>query len=489
MARPCECGNAKAGGYEAGQCIDCWKWLNSPWWRERWSTDAPAARAPRPGVLAAAGPMAKPEPTPEYRACACGRVGCPNCTPFLVALADYHRATVPAATALVRVPTRVPAGAPLPAAARGACEFLDESTVLETLGRGCQACWVHPCEVFGKTTRATRHEGLACCVDCPAHVERGREAPAFVVLENHLSPGDAVVLSAAVESLHRAHPGRFVTAVDSTAPEIWRHHPRVLAVADLKAAAAALEAPVRTVRADYPAIHQCDDRAIHFMQAYCEHLEAELGVPVPLSVNRPHLSFSAEELSWTPQVREIEPGLRYWVVNAGRKDDFTAKFWGTERFQKVVDLLAGAVRFVQVGEAGHHHPPLSGVLDLRGKTDTRQLMRLVYHAEGGLGPSTLLQHLCAAFQKPYVLLAGGREPRSWQEYPTQTMFAAVGTLDCCRFKACWKSRTVAVGDGSDQDKSLCLHPVGAGEAAVPLCLDRVSPEAVAAAVLAYGGAP
>src|SRR5205807_1627752 len=130
---------------------------------------------------------------------------------------------------------------------------------------------------------------------------------------------------------------------------------------------------------------------------------------------------------------------------------FTLKQWPVEHYQQVVDHFRGNVSFVQVGSAEHDHPKLDGVIDLVDRTNTRQLMRLTYHADGGLGPITFLQHLCAAFEKPYVALLGGREPVSWVQYPLQTTLHTLGKLPCCRTKACWKSRVVALHDGGEQD--------------------------------------
>lgn len=40
--RPCTCDNAKKGNYSDDQCLDCWKWLNSQWWRDHWSRTKPS---------------------------------------------------------------------------------------------------------------------------------------------------------------------------------------------------------------------------------------------------------------------------------------------------------------------------------------------------------------------------------------------------------------------------------------------------------------
>ena len=106
--------------------------------------------------------------------------------------------------------------------------------------------------------------------------------------------------------------------------------------------------------------------------------------------------------------------------------------------------LRGASFFVQVGEAGHHHPALRGVLDLRGKTDLRQLVRLVHHAQGVLCPVTLHMHLAAAVpvkagmprNRPCVVVAGGREPSQWEAYPHHQYIHTNGALPCCDNGGC-----------------------------------------------------
>jgi ADP-heptose:LPS heptosyltransferase len=107
--------------------------------------------------------------------------------------------------------------------------------------------------------------------------------------------------------------------------------------------------------------------------------------------------------------------IAFWLINAGIKNDFTTKAWPVEYFQEVVNRTCGRIQWVQIGAKEHDHPVLTGVIDLRGQTDHRQLIRLVWHAQGGLGPVTYLQHLCAAWEKPYVCLLGGREPVTWTQ--------------------------------------------------------------------------
>jgi ADP-heptose:LPS heptosyltransferase len=145
---------------------------------------------------------------------------------------------------------------------------------------------------------------------------------------------------------------------------------------------------------------------------------------------------------------------------------------------------------VQVGEKGHYHPPLKHVLDFRGKTSLRDLIRLVYHAHGILCPVTLHMHLAAAVPLPpgrtrlrsCVVVAGGREPAHWEQYPGHQYLHTIGALDCCAAGGCWKSRTVPLGDGSklDAPDALCVDVTAAG---LPKCMEMITADSVTSEIL------
>lgn len=309
----------------------------------------------------------------------------------------------------------------------------------------------------------------AACMYQPRDLAQARR----IVLKNHLCPGDVLVMTAAIHGLVRAHPGKFAVSVDSTCQAIFEHNPDVVAIAE----------GAELVEMHYPLVHQSNQRAVHFLEGYCDFLGGALGVKVPCLVNRPLVYLSRQEKSWVSQVQEITGRpTAYWVLNAGYKTDYTTKHW--PHYQEIVDRLLGRVLFVQVGRTEHCHRPLRGVLDLIGKTDDRQLIRLVANSQGVVCGTTFLMHLAAALEKPAVVLAGGREPRAWNQYPLSTVLGSVGALPCCRQHACWRSRTVALGDGADGDKSLCEAPVYTDPPAAR-CMALISAEQAAAAVLAY----
>jgi len=111
----------------------------------------------------------------------------------------------------------------------------------------------------------------------------------------------------------------------------------------------------------------------------------------------------------------------------------------------------------------------------------RDLIRLVYYADGILCPVTLHMHLAAAVPLPpgrkrlrsCVVIAGGREPAHWEQYPGHHYLHTIGALECCATGGCWKSRTVPLGDGSklDHPEALCRDVTSNG---LPLCMEMIT---------------
>jgi ADP-heptose:LPS heptosyltransferase len=241
----------------------------------------------------------------------------------------------------------------------------------------------------------------------------------------------------------------------------------------------------------YPLINQSNQRPLHFLHGYAEYLSAQLGIQVPLTEFRGDIHVSDQEKQWMHQVEE-QFGYKgpFWVIIAGGKYDFTAKWWSPDFFQDVVSHFLGRVQFVQCGEAGHWHPPLKGVFDLVGKTTIRQFIRLIYHAQGVICPVTFAMHLAAAVPagtsrlRPCVVVAGGREPPHWEAYPGHQFLHTVGQLPCCATGGCWKSRCQPAGDGGNKDRqNMCERPVQVQpDLRIPQCMMMIKPALVIDAI-------
>jgi ADP-heptose:LPS heptosyltransferase len=305
-----------------------------------------------------------------------------------------------------------------------------------------------------------------------------------IILTNFQSPGDIVMLTAAVRDLHACCPGEFITDVRTPCPDLWLNNPYLTPLDEG-------DSDVERLECHYPAIHQSNQRPFHFIHGFMEYLSERLGVHISPRIFKGDIHLSDEEKGAGPLFPELIDGGPYWLMAAGGKFDFTIKWWAPERYQEVVNRFAGRVQFVQVGEDGHHHPPLDGVIDLRGKTTLRELVHLMHHAQGVVCPVTLLMHLAAAVDTPFgkppnrpcVVIAGGREPPHWEAYPFHQFLHTVGMLECCARGGCWRSRVLPLGDGDSKDHihSLCANVVGT----LPRCMDMITTGEVARAIEGY----
>lgn len=164
--------------------------------------------------------------------------------------------------------------------------------------------------------------------------------------------------------------------------------------------------------------------------------------------------------------------LPYWVIMPGGKSDIPVKMWRENYWQEVVNHFAGKIQFVQVGRTGQEHggrhinPVLKGVVNLIDKTSLRDLIRLVYHAEGCASGDTSLMHMVAAVPlppkkmgpRPGVVIAGGRTGVADVQYPGQTVISAAGTMPCCLHGGCFRDSC----EHTDGRYANCMTGLGPG---------------------------
>ena len=310
--------------------------------------------------------------------------------------------------------------------------------------------------------------------------------PQKLVLVQKQSPGDIMMATIALRDLHAMYPGEYITDMRTPCQEIFQNNPYVTPIEGYSTEQSIIDIlksdpnrlPIKgTVNGKneiiycnlhYPMIHESGARGTHFADAMTEFLSKQLGRQIKRTGLRPELYLDQNEALWpSPVIAEHGYDGKYWVINAGTKSDYTLKQY--PYYQEVVNLLP-EIKFVQIGHLDHTHPPLKNVIDLRGKTDLRQLFRLIYHAEGVLTCVSLPMHATAALKKPCVVIAGGREGTRWELYPDHQFLYVNGTLDCCVYDGCWKSKLEE-----------CAHL----ENKVPLCMDLIPPETVTLSILRY----
>jgi hypothetical protein len=318
-----------------------------------------------------------------------------------------------------------------------------------------------------------------------------------IILRHSFGLGDTVLLTALARDIQLQYPGRFDILVDCNFRETFVNHPYARPMLRQP------EGRVVDVSIRYRDGIRAAGRGqkVHMMAWYHHDFTYKTGIEVYPSRAKAHLSLSDEESA------PILSGQRYWVMMAGGKLDITNKWWWAGRWQEVVDKLSGqGITVVQAGanHREHRHPTLNGVVNMLGQQkSSREFFNLIQHADGVMGPVTAAMHIAAAYDKPCVVLSGGREEPWWESYtnaygafgprcqPVTTehrFLHTLGTLKCCQSKGCWKHRTTKLDDGRrNYDSSLCKLPVfgGDGKTAVPRCMDLIQSDHVVEAVMSY----
>lgn len=306
-----------------------------------------------------------------------------------------------------------------------------------------------------------------------------------LILKSGFSPGDIVMMTAAVRDLHHFYPGRFITDVRTSCAELWEHNPYLTKLSDT-------DPRVKFIDCKYPLINHANEAPYHCLHGYIDYLNQRLGLKIRPTQYKGDIHLSAREKSWYSQVQEVTGrAIPFWIIVAGGKYDVTIKWWDSARYQAVVDHFRGKIQFVQVGEFDHYHPRLEGAIDLRGQTNLRELIRLVYHAQGVLCSVTAAMHLAAAVEvkegqaspRPCVVVAGGREPAHWEAYPGHQYLHTNGALPCCVHGGCWRDRVEPLGDGDKRDRPehRCTNVVGQ----LPRCMDLIAAKEVIRRIQLY----
>lgn len=350
-----------------------------------------------------------------------------------------------------------------------------------------------------------------------------------VIFVNLLSPGDIMMMTAAVRDLHRANPGDFITDVYTSVGEIWDNNPYVtklpykvekldkdqtepahereilVPTRDLKFIIEEPDIEIYDVGYDgnfAASINKSNQGAYHFIHGYAQDFEQKLRVKVPVTEFRGDIHISPDEMGWMSQIQEMGFSENFWLVFSGGKYDYTAKWWNPDYYQSVVDHFQNRILFVQCGDPAHFHPPLERCVNLIGKTSTRQLIRLMYHSVGVICHVTFAMHLAAAVpmrtfdnygrklpaHRPCIVLAGGREAMHWEAYPHHRHMHTIGALPCCATGGCWKSRCQKVGDNDPKDENTCVSPVQVSETLrIGKCQTMITPELVCEQISMYYG--
>lgn len=242
------------------------------------------------------------------------------------------------------------------------------------------------------------------------------------------------------------------------------------------------------------AVEQARESPQHVTEFFHDVLQNLTGLQCPKKTHHPviHLANKERESPFA--------GNRYWVLFAGGKSDIPLKLWYGPFFQQVADYLNSLGRLVvQTGRSKDKHYHLRQSIkvfdDDYKPSNVRRLFQLINHAEGVICPITSGMHIAAAFNKPCVVIAGGREDPWWEAYSADygafgghyiglphRYLNVVGTdMPCCRLAGCWHRQFQGLdSQGCDNFAKVTEFPTQ-----IAHCMFSIDPASVVHAIDSY----
>ena len=255
--------------------------------------------------------------------------------------------------------------------------------------------------------------------------------------------GDRLMFTPAVRDLKTQFPDYKINVI-SAGPEMWNNNPYLDNDVNLSNADVVYDiGPAKVTKGS-------KTNGIHIARAFTECLSEKMNTVIKHGLLKPDIHLSETEKKASPV------SGRYWVINIDT-GPMSAKRWPPERFQQLVESMPN-ITFVQIGLSKDNQYRLRGanVIDLIDRTKIRELFSLVYNAEGCISLVSSLMHVAAAFDKPCVVIAGGREPVTFEHYPYHRFLHTIGCVPCARLQACWKNSIGACLD-SDGTTAKCME--------------------------------
>src|SRR5687767_9228848 len=117
--------------------------------------------------------------------------------------------------------------------------------------------------------------------------------------------GDVVVLTGAVRELHEQYPGVFITDVETSAPEVWWHNPHITPI----------RGPAEIVDCNKVHIDRTGESKRHYMAAYLDLLNKQLGTNARLRRVAGDIHLSSEERDWHSDVWTLcKREIPFWII-------------------------------------------------------------------------------------------------------------------------------------------------------------------------------
>lgn len=285
-----------------------------------------------------------------------------------------------------------------------------------------------------------------------------------LIFKQMQAPGDILMLTVALRDLHLSYPGQFKVEIITCYPEIFFNNKYAIDFGDPDKLNKAIDLNYNSY------LHKLRKQKLHFSDCFIYILNEKLNIDIKKTSSRPYINICSFEQVTMRDCFLIKNNINkpYILLNAGIKNDIPLKQYPPNMYQQFVDEFNVKTRYkytiVQIGHDHHIHPVLKNVVNLVGKTNNlRDYFALVYFSNGCIGPVSLQMHVSAAFNKPCVVIAGGREEESWEKYEDHIYLNSIGKLDCCKYEGCWKKTLQECLNIDEHGFPLCMSMISIDE--------------------------
>src|SRR5438093_7289102 len=114
-----------------------------------------------------------------------------------------------------------------------------------------------------------------------------------LILKSHFSPGDIVMLTAAVRDLHLCYPEQFITDVRTLCPELWENNPYLTPLSET-------DPGVEVLECSYPLIDR-SEAPYHCLHGYIDFLNSRFGLSIKPTAFKGDIHLSQREKGWYSQ--------------------------------------------------------------------------------------------------------------------------------------------------------------------------------------------
>lgn len=267
------------------------------------------------------------------------------------------------------------------------------------------------------------------------------------MLCHYRQAGDILVMTTLIRQIKNLFKNTVLVSCQTpVCQEIWNNNKHINAF-DLKEAD-------RILKIDYKEVLNNPQWQLHHSYGFKIDFERQTGIMLPEWDCRPVIELSGFELELAKDFKEkIDDG--FWVISANTKKSCEVKTWPKQYWDELIESQKN-ITFVQVGENLEDKVQLEkhkNLIDLTGQTGIRDLFALIYASKGVISYNSLCMHIAAAFNKKTIIIAGGREPVWYQQYPGQYVFNTSNIVECGNNGAgCLKTTEVQCGDNATHSR-------------------------------------